>query len=193
MAFLTKAGFIQDGEYSVNNISQAVQDALLCIEMPIFGWMHWYAFPWTDYEDKRLSSRLQLQFAIRDALGIKDIIFDTKVTFRNLFFTSRGHIYLEDDELIPFRDQSVETHYNTQHCPIEFEIDASEEEDYRSSRSLVYGDFRFPVIHDDWRHPPDIQLVLNRNANEFYSAITNSGQNAPPLNWYSDDELVNHQ
>jgi hypothetical protein len=175
---------IQDGVYSTDNISQAVQDCLLCLEMPIFAWMHWYAFPWSDYDDDRLSSRLQFVYAVRDCLGVKDIFFDTNAAFGNCldpWLHNRGSIYLEE-EGVPIRHWGEPpVSYASNTIPIEFELDATEEEDYNQSKQLTYGDFRFPVIHDDWRHPPDVQRNINRNANRFYTRLQD-----PVLEWDED-------
>jgi hypothetical protein len=149
--------------------------------------MHWYAFPWTDYHDSRLSSRLQFKYAVKDALGVQDIVFDTKSAFGNCldpWFSSHGDIYLHEEEGLPFRHRGNGISYmGNDSASIEFEIDPSEEEDYHQSRRLTYGDFRFPVIHDDWRHPPTVQQNINRNASQFYSQIN---PQSVPLVW--DDE-----
>lgn len=165
--------------------------------------MHWYAFPWTgeleinlDYEDSRLSSRLQVLYAIRDCLGTQDLIWDTKHAFPTLssfFWDSRRPISLGDGELEPIRGYSNRVHRYTsdpEADTIEFEIDPQEEAEYQQSRNLVFGDFHFPVIHDDWRHPPEVQVIINKNASEFYENLNSgsaSGSKQPqPL---SNDEL----
>lgn len=191
VAFLTWAGIITDGAYSKNNIAQALQDALLCLEMPLFAWMHWYAFPWTDYEDSRLSSRLKFTYAIRDCLGIQDIIYDTQTTFSNLLqpWMGNNHIRLEDDEIEPLNSRRF-GRYMIDEIPLNFELDPAEEEDYHASRNLVYGDFHFPVIHDGYLHPPVVQTVINKNATDFYDKLNMSRdvlpldeEPGPPLIW----------
>jgi hypothetical protein len=189
LAFLVKYGVLTDGtKYSKGNISQAIQDALLCIEMPLFAWLHWYAFPCSDYEDKRLSSRLKFVYAVKDAIGIKDIIIDTRITFSNVFrLIPVPEIVLHDDEVMLLRQTGRD--YGSYARSLAFEIDESEDRDYTLSRNMVFGDYQYPVIHDDWRNPPDIQLRMDQSAREFYDRINTSSTPPPPLRW---DDAVYH-
>ncbi|OAA81061.1 DUF300 domain protein [Akanthomyces lecanii RCEF 1005] len=68
--------------YTRDNLAAAIQDFLICIEMPIFAVVHWYAFSWYDFADNSiLSARMPLSRALRDAFGTKDLIQDSKETF----------------------------------------------------------------------------------------------------------------
>ena len=68
--------------YSPDNIAAAIQNALICFEMPAFAVGHWYAFSWHDYADPTISSaRLPVLYALRDSFGCRDLIEDTKETF----------------------------------------------------------------------------------------------------------------
>ena len=68
--------------YTADNLAAAIQDALICCEMPLFAIGHWYAFSWHDYADVTISSaRMPVKYAFRDAFGIRDLIEDTKETF----------------------------------------------------------------------------------------------------------------
>ncbi|KAF2668563.1 DUF300-domain-containing protein [Microthyrium microscopicum] len=68
--------------YSPDNLAVAIQDALICFEMPAFALAHWYAFSWHDYADPTISAaRLPIKYALRDAFGPADLIQDTKETF----------------------------------------------------------------------------------------------------------------
>lgn len=68
--------------YSADNLAAAIQDALICFEMPLFSIAHWYAFSWHDYADNTISAaRLPVKYALRDAFGPRDLIEDTKDTF----------------------------------------------------------------------------------------------------------------
>lgn len=68
--------------YTPDNLAAAIQDALICCEMPIFAIAHWYAFSWHDYADVTISSaRMPMKYAFRDAFGPRDLIEDTKETF----------------------------------------------------------------------------------------------------------------
>lgn len=69
--------------YTRDNLAAAIQDALICVEMPIFAVAHWYAFSWHDFADNNiLSARMTLRHAMRDSFGIRDLIEDSKETFR---------------------------------------------------------------------------------------------------------------
>jgi hypothetical protein len=68
--------------YTPDNIAAAIQNALLCFEMPAFAVGHWYAFSWHDYADATISAaRMPILYAFRDAFGCGDLIQDTKETF----------------------------------------------------------------------------------------------------------------
>ena len=68
--------------YTADNLAAAIQDALICFEMPIFAIGHWYAFSWHDYADVTISAaRMPVKYAARDAFGCRDLIEDTKETF----------------------------------------------------------------------------------------------------------------
>lgn len=68
--------------YTPDNLAAAIQDFLICIEMPAFAIVHWYAFSWHDFADNRISSaRMPVWYAVRDAFGIVDLIQDSKETF----------------------------------------------------------------------------------------------------------------
>ncbi|KAK3323520.1 organic solute transporter Ostalpha-domain-containing protein [Cercophora scortea] len=72
----------QGNGYTADNLAAAIQDFLICIEMPGFAIAHWYAFSWHDYADNRIASaRMPVWYAIRDAFGIRDLIQDSKETF----------------------------------------------------------------------------------------------------------------
>jgi len=68
--------------YTQDNLAAAIQDALICCEMPLFAVSHWYAFSWHDYADVTISAaRMPVKYAVRDAFGVRDLIEDTKETF----------------------------------------------------------------------------------------------------------------
>ncbi|KAL2126552.1 hypothetical protein VTI74DRAFT_701 [Chaetomium olivicolor] len=69
--------------YTPDNLAAAIQDFLICIEMPAFAVAHWYAFSWHDFADNRIASaRMPIKYAARDAFGILDLIQDSKETFK---------------------------------------------------------------------------------------------------------------
>jgi hypothetical protein len=68
--------------YTPDNLAAAIQDGLICLEMPLFAVAHWYAFSWHDYADDTISAaRMPIRFALRDAFGPRDLIEDAKETF----------------------------------------------------------------------------------------------------------------
>ncbi|OLL26551.1 Transmembrane protein 184 [Neolecta irregularis DAH-3] len=83
LSILVWIGFLPTvSEYTTDNLARAIQDALICIEMPLFAIGHWYAFSYKDYCDASISSaRLPFRHALRDSFGLKDVIEDTKDTF----------------------------------------------------------------------------------------------------------------
>jgi len=85
LSILVWLGAIPDSVegYTPDNLAAAIQDFLICIEMPAFAIAHWYAFSWHDFADNRISSaRMPVWFAVRDAFGIRDLIEDSKETFK---------------------------------------------------------------------------------------------------------------
>lgn len=78
--------------YTADNLAAAIQDALICFEMPLFAVGHWYAFSWHDYADITISSaRMPVKFALKDACGIRDLIEDTKETWRGKQYDYRTY------------------------------------------------------------------------------------------------------
>lgn len=76
--------------YTADNLAAAIQDAVICFEMPLFAIAHWYAFSWHDYADITISSaRMPVKYALRDAVGIRDLIEDTKETWRGKAYDYR--------------------------------------------------------------------------------------------------------
>ncbi|CAK1360749.1 unnamed protein product [Cercospora beticola] len=68
--------------YTADNLAAAIQDALICFEMPFFAIAQWWAFSWKDYADQTISdARMPIRFALRDAFGPRDLIEDCKETF----------------------------------------------------------------------------------------------------------------
>jgi hypothetical protein len=71
-----------EGYKSADSLAAAIQDALICMEMPIFAVAHWYAFSWHDYADVTISAaRMPVRYALRDSFGLRDLVEDTKETF----------------------------------------------------------------------------------------------------------------
>ncbi|KAI3625301.1 hypothetical protein CBS9595_000662 [Malassezia furfur] len=78
-------GSVQDDIY----LSAALQDALICLEMPFFAVGHAYAFSYFDFIQPpyKLAGRMPFLYALRDSFEIGDIISDTISTFRGTDYT----------------------------------------------------------------------------------------------------------
>ncbi|OJJ47227.1 hypothetical protein ASPZODRAFT_132192 [Penicilliopsis zonata CBS 506.65] len=86
--------------YTPDNLAAAIQDSLICFEMPVFAISHWYGFSWHDYADATISSaRLPVKYALRDAFGIRDLIEDSKMTFKGETYEYR--FFDSGDNIIP--------------------------------------------------------------------------------------------
>jgi len=89
--------------YSPDNLAAAIQDALICIEMPIFAVAHWYAFSWQDFANNNiLSARMPVKHAFRDAFGPIDLIQDTKETLKGDKYAYRA--FDSGDKIIAHED-----------------------------------------------------------------------------------------
>lgn len=92
LSLLVFAGAIPDdvSGYTPDNLAAAIQDALICFEMPLFAIAHWYAFSWHDYADITISAaRMPIRYALRDAFGYVDLIEDSKQTFSGKHYEYR--------------------------------------------------------------------------------------------------------
>lgn len=102
LSILQWLGALSNGAagYTPDNLAAAIQDSLICFEMPFFAIAHWYAFSWHDYADPYISAaRLPVKFALRDAFGPQDLIEDTKITLRGENYEYR--IFDSGDNIIP--------------------------------------------------------------------------------------------
>ncbi|PWY98753.1 DUF300-domain-containing protein [Testicularia cyperi] len=79
-------GPVYDPEY----ISLAIQDFMICLEMPIFALAHAYAFSHKDYIDPfaHYAARLPVYYALRDCIGMYDVFSDSLTTVRGT-----GYVY----------------------------------------------------------------------------------------------------
>jgi len=64
------------------NTGIVIQNALLCLEMVFFSWLHWTSFPYSDFNSKSLpdSARVVTWTAFKDCINISDLIYDLKIT-----------------------------------------------------------------------------------------------------------------
>lgn len=110
LSILVWLGAIPDSVpgYSADNLAAAIQDALICFEMPLFAVAHWYAFSWHDYADVTISSaRMPVKYALRDAFGPVDLIQDTKQTFSGKKYGYRA--FDAHDNVLAHEDSSSRT------------------------------------------------------------------------------------
>lgn len=79
-AFLLPVGPITDPSF----LGLGLQDLLLTLEMPMFALGHMYAFSSQDYVDSWAThqARLPITYALRDALGGRDVLEDSLTTIR---------------------------------------------------------------------------------------------------------------
>jgi hypothetical protein len=90
--------------YTADNLAAAIQDALICFEVPFFAAAQWYAFSWKDYSDRTISdARMPIRFALRDAFGPRDLIEDCKETFSGRKYEYR---YFDADDNVMAHEQS---------------------------------------------------------------------------------------
>ena len=107
LSILVWLGAIPDmsSGYSADNLAAAIQDALICFEMPFFALGHWYAFSWHDYADETISdARMPVKFAVRDAFGPRDLIEDAKETF---YGTQYEYRYFDAEDNVIAHEQSA--------------------------------------------------------------------------------------
>lgn len=105
LSILVWLGAIPDinSDYSADNLAAAIQDALICFEMPLFAIAHWYAFSWHDYADRTISdARMPVKYALRDAFGPRDLIEDAKETFYGTKYEYRN--FDAEDNVITHED-----------------------------------------------------------------------------------------
>lgn len=89
LAILNAAGLLSEmGEGQSTAV--AIQNTLLCIELVAFAIGHWVSFNWRDFSLAELpSARLKTWYAIRDAMGIKDLWWDFKLTYYGDYYHFR--------------------------------------------------------------------------------------------------------
>lgn len=88
MGLVTHIGGVYDDTY----LSTALQDILICLEMPVFAIAHIYAFSHVDYmtESPRLVGRMPFFYAVRDSFGTGDITADMLSTIYGTDYTYRS-------------------------------------------------------------------------------------------------------
>lgn len=86
LAILNFAGVLpgssSEDENGAPNIGMSIQNALLCCELIMFAFGHWVSFSYKPFTISRLpNGRLQLYYAFKDMVGIKDLVIDFRLTF----------------------------------------------------------------------------------------------------------------
>ncbi|GAA5881472.1 hypothetical protein JCM1840_001100 [Sporobolomyces johnsonii] len=91
VSVLVALGWLRSSRYETEQLSLAIQDTLICFEMPLFAFLHLYAFSYTDYIDSNhlYCGRLPITYALRDAFGYKDLWLDSLTTLRGTGFSYR--------------------------------------------------------------------------------------------------------
>ncbi|KAL0086648.1 organic solute transporter Ostalpha-domain-containing protein [Phycomyces blakesleeanus] len=80
ITFLVSIGVIKDS--GPGHISVAIQDILICVEMVPAAIGHFYSFTYKEYLNPDVhTARMPLRVAIRDSIGLKDVLMDSRDTF----------------------------------------------------------------------------------------------------------------
>lgn len=82
-----------------NLYARTIQNCLMCIEMFGFAILHWFAFSYHDYATFEMIgfARLPVYRALRDSLGVVDLIEDFKATF---YGDEYGYRYFDSVEAV---------------------------------------------------------------------------------------------
>lgn len=102
---ITKSTFYVEAYISVGGVvddihlSAALQDTLICMEMPLFALAHMYAFSFKDYVEpaKRLAGRMPFLYALRDSFGPGDVFSDTVSTIHGTGYSYERYEPSNDD------------------------------------------------------------------------------------------------
>lgn len=90
ISILVAVGLLKSTRYPTETLSLAIQDTLICFEMPLFSILHLYAFSHKDFVEPNVAycGRLPFVHAFRDSiLGFKDVLEDTIMTLRGTGFS----------------------------------------------------------------------------------------------------------
>lgn len=64
------------------NIGVSIQNGLLCFELIFFAIGHWYSFSYKPFTLRNIpNGRLKFLYALKDILGVKDLLIDFRLTF----------------------------------------------------------------------------------------------------------------
>ncbi|ORX95911.1 DUF300-domain-containing protein [Basidiobolus meristosporus CBS 931.73] len=92
ISILVMLGIIRGNErFNADQLAVAIQDFLICFEMIFAAIGHWHSFTYKDYNNYDFHfGRMTLPHAIRDALGLRDIIQDSLETYSGDRFNYRA-------------------------------------------------------------------------------------------------------
>ncbi|QPG76775.1 hypothetical protein FOA43_004169 [Brettanomyces nanus] len=64
------------------NLGMQIQNALLCLEMVFFAWLHWTSFPYTEFTSDKFpdAARVKTWLAFKDWISIGDLLYDINLT-----------------------------------------------------------------------------------------------------------------
>ncbi|KAH0828749.1 DUF300 domain-containing protein [Lanmaoa asiatica] len=157
----------------------AVGHTLICIEMPFFAAAHMYAFSYRDFTKPPASAagksrspiyvaRITLAYALRDALGLKDLVEDTRATLRGeginyrAFEPSEGGMHIAADaEDVVHDAPDMQYRRGVARIPGD-DVDVEDEDEYaltfsdalagadevlyEHAKKYVFGDYLYPVV-----------------------------------------------
>lgn len=90
LAILNALGSLPEMAQRGSSTAVAIQNALLCVELIAFAIGHWVSFNWRDFSLRYLpSARVKFYYATRDWLGVRDLIWDFRLTFYGDYYDYR--------------------------------------------------------------------------------------------------------
>lgn len=88
LAILNFVGILGNSGEEGANIGISIQNALLCVELIAFAIGHWLSFSYKPFVISNLpTGRVELYYAFKDMIGIRDLIHDFKLTFHGDYYT----------------------------------------------------------------------------------------------------------
>lgn len=97
---VTHIGSVFDDQY----LAPALQDTLICLEMPFFAVAHVFAFSCHDFDQSTnpLTGRMPVLYALRDSFGVYDLWCDLVETHSGTSYTYRTSEPIDDLRHHPF-------------------------------------------------------------------------------------------
>ncbi|KAJ1883975.1 hypothetical protein LPJ71_009877, partial [Coemansia sp. S17] len=144
ISIMVGAGLIHDTPtLSADHIATFLQSWLICLEMIGGAFGHWVSFSYLDYVPTfRLAGRVRLFYAVRDALGFKDVVIDAKNAWSGHRYT-----YKHFDPAVPVDELDMHlppsTEYGSERVVIlDVETPSSLSSSERAESPLRFGSSR---------------------------------------------------